>query len=203
MIGKHLRGNLTDDEYEPIGTMVYLLKDQKMKDQKNSTNLVDTYSKVQKVQASKQLLDAARNDIRGALDALPAHDGVSYRQAGVANTSVYGGNVNVGDYIRDTAFWSTSALRISGSAGNWGKDGTKDKPKIYFIINGASGKYISKYAGQEKGQHEVLFKDLVTFQVTKIGNFKNETFFVYVTEIDPSTLPMGQAIKNPFNGQTY
>lgn len=198
MIGKHLRGLLTGDEYEQIGTMVYLLEDQQ-----NNTNLVDTFLRAQKIQKAKQLLDTVRNDIRGALDALPDHDGMSYRQAGVANASVFGGTVNVGDYIRDTTFWSTSALRISGSAGNWGDDGTKDAPKVYFIINGSTGKYISKYAGQEEGQHEVLFKNLATFQLTKIANFRNETFFVYLTEVDPTTLAQGQAIKNPYHGATY
>lgn len=195
MIGKHLRGRLTPAEYQQIGTMNYLLADQS-----NQTNLEPAYTLPQREQAGRQLLDAARNDIRGALDALPTHEGVSFRQAGVLNGTVYGGLINVGDYIRDTTFWSTSALRISGSAGGWGQDGTLANPKVYFIINGTTGKYIAKYSGQEEGQHEVLFKDLVTFQVNKIANFRNETFFVHVTEVDPATIPPGTAPKNPYNG---
>ncbi|MEH1940169.1 MAG: DUF4157 domain-containing protein [Nostoc sp.] len=197
MIGKHLRGRLTEDEYKQIGTLKYMLDDQN-----NNTDLFNTYSEAQKIQAGTQLLNEARNDIRGALDALPDHDGMSYRQAGVANTSVYGGSINVRDYIRDTTFWSTSALRISGSAGTWGEDGTTSHPKVYFIINGRTGKYIAKYSGQEKGQHEVLFKDSVTFQITKIGSFRN-TSFVHVTEVAPNALPPDQAIKNPYNGSIY
>ncbi|WP_448266105.1 eCIS core domain-containing protein [Nostoc sp. DSM 114159] len=195
MIGKHLRGRLTEDEYKQIGTLKYMLDDQN-----NNTTLVNNYSPAQKIQAGTQLLNDARNDIRGALDALPNHEGMSYRQAGVANTSVYGGSINVRDYIRDTTFWSTSALRITGSAGTWGEDGTTSHPKVYFIINGTTGKYIANYSGQEKGQHEVLFKDLVTFQVTKIGSFRN-TSFVHVTEVDPKTLSADQAIKNPYTGE--
>lgn len=195
MIGKHLRGRLAPIDYEQIGTMTYLLADQT-----NHTNLEPTYSQAQKIQAATALLDAARNDIRGSLDALPDHAGLSYRQAGVANSSVYGERINVGDYIRDTTFWSTSALRISGSAGTWGEDGTTAQPKVYFIITGSTGKYIAKYTGQEEGQHEVLFKNSVTFQVTKIANYRNRTFFVHVTEVDPAALPNGSVVKNPYDG---
>lgn len=193
MIGKHLRGRLQPLDYQLIGTLTYLLEDQR-----NVTTLEAGYTVPQRIQKGTQLLDDIRDDIRGALDALPDHDGVSYRQAGVANASVYGGLINVGDYIRDTTFWSTSALRISGSAGEWGDDGTLAHPKVYFIIDGSSGKYIAKYSGQEEGQHEVLFKDRTTFQVTNIANFRNETFFVHVTEVNPATVHV--ATKNPFNG---
>lgn len=198
MIGKHLRGRLTADEYEQIGTMHYMLEDRN-----NQTALADTYLVAQKINAGTQLLNRVRDDIAGSLDALPDHDGISYRQAGVADSAVYGGIINVGDYIRDTTFWSTSGLRMSGSAGKWGQDGTVAKPKVYFLINGSTGKYIAKYSGQEEGQHEILFKNLVTFEVTKIGNFRNETFFVHVTEIDPADLQPGTQIKNPYNGNAY
>lgn len=193
MVGKHLRGRLSAQEYQQIGVMYHLAQDQQ-----NGTDLANAPSDQQE-QAGRQLLDRVRDDIRGALDALPAHDGVSYRQAGVKDCSVYGGSINVGDYIRDTTFWSTSALRISGSAGTWGQDGTQQRPKVYFLIAGTTGKYIAKYAGQEEGQHEVLYKDNATFQVTKIANFRDETFFVHVSEVDPSTVPAGQA-KNPYTG---
>lgn len=194
MIGQHLRGRLAANDYQAIGAMHHLLTDQK-----NHTNLAGTYLPLQQQQAGAQLLDDARDDIRGALDALPDHDGVSYRQAGVLNSSVYGGRVNVGDYISDTTFWSTSALRISGSAGGWGTDGTPEKPKVYFIITGSTGKYISKYAAQEEGQHEVLFKNNVVFRVTKIANYQGKTFFVHVTEVDPATI--GAAVpRSPYTG---
>jgi len=193
MIGKHLRGTLDDNSYKGIGYMHY---------DKNPSEIpqgvvVDDPMAIQK---ARQVLNAARNDINGALDALPAHTSPSYRQMTVAGTNVYGGNIKVGNYIRDASFLSTSALRISGSAGNWGDDGTDTHPKAYFIINGTTGKYISKHAAQEEGQHEVLFKGNTVFQITKIANFRT-TFFVHVREVDPATLGQNPTIKNPYSGQ--
>ncbi|MGH9130056.1 MAG: hypothetical protein ACRDY2_14130 [Acidimicrobiales bacterium] len=195
VLAKHLRGLLPQKEYEDIGTLHYMLEDRD-----NVTNLVDTIPSGTKVQAARGLLDMMKTDVEGALDALPPHDGISYRQYSPANSSVYGGAINVGDYLRDAAFSATSALRISGSAGEWGQDGSTDHPKVYFIITGSSGRYISKYAQQEEGQHEVLFMDSVTFKVTKIANFRLETFFVHLAEVAAASLPLGQVIKNPYDG---
>jgi len=45
----------------------------------------------------------------------------------------------------------------------------------------------------------VLFEDRVIFRVTKIANFRNETFFVHVTEVQAATI--GAAVpKNPYTG---
>ncbi len=198
MIAQHLRGSLTAEQYRLIGLQYYMLLDQK-----NGTNVLDTKSNYDKEQKGQQVLNESVQDLRGALDALPAHDGMSYRMAGVASGTVFGGLINVGNYVRDNAFWSTSALRISGSAGKWGEDGTQTAPKVYFIINGATGRYISKHAQQEEGQHEVLFKDRATFRVTKIANIQKATFFVYLTEVDPATLPPLTVVRNAYDGSPY
>ena len=197
-ICQHMRGLLEDKEYHLIGYMYYAKADQDDKTAKK-----DLYTDDQKKIIAQQLLDAAASDISGALDAIPAYDGVSYRQYGPKDSTVYAGKIRVGDYIRDTTFWSTSALRIDGSAGKWGHDGTKAKPKVYFIITGSTGRYISPYAKQEEGQREILFKSSVTFEVTKIANFRDETFFVHVTEVDPHKRRTNQRAKNPYDGASY
>jgi hypothetical protein len=112
---------------------------------------------------------------------------------------VYGRLIDVGDYIADSTYWSTSALRISGSAGKWGTHGTSQEPKVYFIIKGISGKYISKQAQQEEGQHEVLFPRRAIFQVKQINNYFNCTLFVYLKEIDPVEVG-ARPVKNSYNG---
>lgn len=137
------------------------------------------------------------------MDALPNYEGISYRQAGVKDGSVYGSKINTGDYIMDKSFWSTSALKLDGSAGKWGSDGRKDKPKVYFIITGSTGKYINKYAQLEEGQHEVLFKNETIFKVGKIANYKKETFFVHVKEVDRNDLNKNDDIKDPYEGKKY
>ena len=192
VIGKHLRGQLTAVEYQHIGTMHYLREDQQ-----HHTNHEPTIPPAQKEQQARQIIANAAGTIRGSLDALPSHDGVSYRQSGVASATTYGSTITIGDVIRDAAFWSTSALRISGSAGTWEADGTIARPKVFFIITGATGKYISHYAAQEEGQHEVLYKDRVCFRVDRIANYGNHTLFVNLTEVPP--VPAGAA-KNPYNG---
>jgi len=68
MIGQHLRGRLAANDYQAIGAMHHLLTDQR-----NNTNLAVTYLPLQQQQAGAQLLDDARADIRGALNALPDH----------------------------------------------------------------------------------------------------------------------------------
>lgn len=194
-IGLYLQGRLPINEIRSIGDISF------WKTLKN-----DEYLKKvdhDKEEKGKELIVEAIRKLRGALDALPKHDGLTYRQAGIANGSVYGGAVNVGDLIKDTAFWSTSALKLDGSAGKWGSDGTQDDPMVYFIINGKTGKYINKYAELEEGQHEVLYKDGTVFRVTKIANYKKETFFVHVTEVDPTTITGIDIIKNPFTGDEY
>lgn len=192
-IGLFLQGRLPDDDIIGLGDTYYTFKPDPSVILNNNTKKVKGTS----------LLNKAIADLRGALDALPAFDGKTYRQAGVLDSTVYGGKIQLNDYIKDKGFWSTSALKKDGSAGTWGSDGTTSDPKVYFIITGSSGKYINKYANLEHGQHEVLFKDSTIFQVTKIANYKEETFFVHLTEIDPATLPGGTPIKNSYSGDVY
>lgn len=106
----------------------------------------------------------------------------------------------MGDHIQDASFWSTSALKIDGSAGKWGAEGTEDAPRVYYIIDGHTGRYISQYAGIEEGQHEVLFKNGMVFAVMQIANYQNRTFFVHLYEVNPADLPAGTILKNPYTG---
>lgn len=194
IVGQHLRGTLSAAEYQAVGNLHFMRLDQEQNLDGELTAAADHNARDA---AARLLLDAVANDIRGALAALPGHDGISYRQAGVANSNVYESVVNVGDVLRDTAFWSTSALRISGSAGQWGQNGTLAAPKVFFLISGSTGRYISKYAAQEAAQHEVLFSTDVCFRVTRIANYGGHTFFVELTEVPPVG-PL-QA-KNPYDG---
>ena len=192
IICQHLRGLLPDDQYKVVGTMHYMIEDQR-----NATHDEPGKNDNERIQAARQVLDNAAQTINGSLDALPAHEGVSYRQSGVAAATTYGTTIQVGDVIRDKAFWSTSALRIKGSAGTWGTNGTLAKPKVYFLITGSTGKYISKYAAQEEGQHEVLFGNGICFRVDRIANYGNHTVFVSITEV-PAVA--ANAAKNPYDG---
>ena len=175
-----------------VGTLHYMIEDRD-----NGTQDEPGKSNNERVQAARQVLDHAAQTIQGSLDALPAHDNVSYRQSGVASAATYGTTVQVGDVIRDKAFWSTSALRIRGSAGTWGANGTLGAPKVYFLITGSTGKYISKYVAQEEGQHEVLFGNEICFRVDRIANYGNHTLFVSITEV-PAVAP--NAAQNPYDG---
>ncbi|MBB6253741.1 hypothetical protein [Nitrospirillum iridis] len=184
MIGQHLRGLLPNQDYEGVGATA-----------------PETLTPLNPLQTNEErgrdAMAAASQRINLALAQLPAHEGPSYRQSGVANSTVYGGAIHVGDYIRDPSFVSTSALRMNGSAGDWGAPGTVQQPKAYFIIQGRTGRYISKAAQQEEGQHEVLFRNDTPFRVDRITNIRGTTFFVYVTEAQP---PQGANVKNPYNG---
>lgn len=192
IICQHLRGLLPNDQYKVVGTMHYMIEDQR-----NHTQDEPGKNDNQRIQAARQVLDGAAHTINGSLAALPSHDDVSYRQSGVASATTYGTMIQVGDVIRDNAFWSTSALRIRGSAGTWGTNGTLAAPKVYFLITGSTGKYISKYAAQEEGQHEVLFGNGICFRVDRIANYGNHTLFVSITEVPAVGV---NAAKNPYDG---
>ena len=183
MIGKHLRNQLTPADYTALGAL-------------GAPPVAPGAAPPDPAAVARARLDAAAVNITGALNTLPDHVGASFRRC-AALPGVYGTLINVGDYISDRAFWSTSALRQGGSAGPWGQDGTALAPIVYFIVNGTSGKFISKAADQEVGQNEVLFERNTTFQVTKIINVLGQTFFVYITQAVP---PPGTAAHNPHTG---
>lgn len=187
-IGLYLQGRLPEVELSAIGELAL------MKAGNEEDVAVDTAAR------GKAELDSAIGELNGALDQLPAYEGVSYRQANVAGANVYGGLINVGDFIQDQSFWSTSALKIDGSAGIWGSEGTDEKPRVYFIIDGYTGRYVSQYAGVEVGQHEVLFKNGMVFHVLQIANYQNRTFFVHLKEINPAHLSLDTPLKNPYTG---
>jgi hypothetical protein len=186
MVGDHLRGRLTIKQYAEIGYLRCLKEKMDTDDQIYLANL------------GRRTLEEASSQIFAALVQLDPHDAEVYRQAKVP-PGVYGRLIDVGDYIADSTYWSTSALRISGSAGKWGTHGTSQEPKVYFIIKGISGKYISKQAQQEEGQHEVLFPRRAIFQVKQINNYFNCTLFVYLKEIDPVEVG-ARPVKNSYNG---
>jgi Domain of unknown function (DUF4157)/ADP-ribosyltransferase exoenzyme len=191
MIGKHLRGRLTEDDYANIG-MLTALRQGDPTDDAAALRL-----------SGRASLTAVRDDIRAALAALPDFQGKSYRISGVQSRAVYTGTITEGDLIKDTTFWSTSVVRgASGAGAGWGQDGTDDQPKAYFIIDGTGGKYIAKYSTVE-GEQEVLFNDNAVFQVNRIVNEagKGNTFFVYISQV--AVAPAHAVIKNPFNGTTY
>lgn len=187
-IGLYLQGRLSAVELSAIGGLAVMIAG-------NEEDVaVDTAAR------GEGELRSAIGELNGALDQLPAYQGVSYRQANVAGANVYGGLINVGDFIQDQSFWSTSALKIDGSAGIWGSEGTDEKPRVYFIIDGYTGRYVSQYAGVEVGQHEVLFKNGMVFHVLQIANYQNRTFIVHLKEFDPAHLHPDTPLKNPYTG---
>lgn len=190
-IGLYLQGRLSAEDVRTIGMLTLLREDAEQVEQADDDTLTAR---------GRGTLDAAAAQLNGSLDALPAYNGVSYRQAGIASAQVYGGLIHVGDHIQDASFWSTSALKIDGSAGEWGAEGTEDAPRVYYIIDGHTGRYISQYAGIEEGQHEVLFKNGMVFAVMQIANYQNRTFFVHLYEVNPADLPAGTILKNPYTG---
>lgn len=130
---------------------------------------------------------------------LPTTPGVSYRAATVA-VGVYGTRINVGDLIKDRSFWSTAALRQGHKTRDFGSEGTVQTPQVYYLVNGSTGVFLPKYTNKEVGVHEVLYKDQTIFRVTQITNYGDKTFFVWVSEVDPATLGLNPATKDPWSG---
>ncbi len=193
-LGLHLQGRMDIMDYIRLGEEVLGYRDLK-----NGTNLLETATGTDLLHLAKQALNRVRNEIRVGLDGLPKRDGVSYRAA-TAAVGVYGTRVNVGDYIMDKSFWSTSALKLEHRGQKFGGEGTVKNPKVYYIITGSTGVFLPKYTNKEVGVREVLFKDQTIFKVNKITNYADQTFFVYVTETDPNTLSANQVTKNPWSG---
>jgi hypothetical protein len=138
-------------------------------------------------------------EIGAGLQALPKTEGVSYRAA-TAAVGVYGTAINVGDLVKDRAFWSTAGLRMSHRNTSFGSEGTLATPKVYYIINGRTGVFLPRYTDKEVGVREILYKSQTIFRVTKITNYADRTFFVWVDEADPATLGVNPATKNPWSG---
>jgi hypothetical protein len=139
------------------------------------------------------------HEIGAGLDNLPKTEGVSYRAA-TAAVGVYGTAINVGDLIKDRAFWSTAGLRMSHRTASFGSEGTLQTPKVYYIVNGRTGVFLPRYTNKEVGVREILYKNQTIFRVTKITNYADRTFFVWVDEVDPATVGANPATKNPWSG---
>ncbi len=188
MVGKHLRGLLSDEDYKLIGMLSIMKSGKKEEDDKTL------------IKMGRELMNAVRGDIRVALDKLPDFTGKTYRLSSIKDTSVFADKIKKGDLIKDTTFWSTAAVRGAGAAAEkWGNEGTTAKPMAYFIIESATGKYIAKYSKIE-GEREVLFKDNVIFRVLRIVNL-GTTFYVYIQEL--KDVPRNTLVKNPFTGDPY
>jgi len=200
-IANHLRGLIDIGGYRVFGVQCYLLLNDMQR------GVIDALSEPDLTMAYVQLAhnafgDACQN-LNAGLGHIPDFNGTSYRQASLADGTVYNGKISQGDVIMDKAYWSTSILRgAGGAAGSWTDIGTVDNPIAYYVIQGTTGKYIAKYA-QTEGEREVLFQNRVTFRVTRIVNLKNRTFFVYVSEIAPPPPLAGIPIKDPYTGKVY
>ena len=133
------------------------------------------------------------------LNNLPTTPGVSYR-ASTAAHDVYGTTIVTNDLIKDMSFWSTAALRAGHQGVDFGDEGTLVAPKVYYIVNGSTGVFLPRYTNKETGVREILYRNQTIFRVTKITNYADRTFFVWVSEVDPATLPPNPVTKNPWSG---
>lgn len=172
------------------------------RDLRNGTDLQAAADDAQKTAVAQASLLRVANEVRGGLDGLPAKEGVSYRAATSA-PGVFGSTINVGDYIKDMAFWSTSGLKMAHLGADFGSEGTLEAPKVYYIITGSTGVFLPRFTHKEVGVREVLFKHQTLFQVTRITNYANRTIFVHVTEINPATLAAPPVTKDPWSGMTH
>lgn len=193
-LGNHLQGRLTQQDYENLGHGIL-----GRRDLTNGTNLQATSTLAFKEQIARQACIRVSQEIRVGLGNLPTIEGVSYRAA-TAAVGVYGTAINVGDLVKDMAFWSTAALRAGHTGMDFGAEGTLQTPKVYYIVNGSTGVFLPKYTNKEVGVREILYKDQTIFSVTKITNYADRTFFVWVSEVDPATLGPHPATKNPWSG---
>jgi hypothetical protein len=194
-LGAHLQGRMAAGDYVDLGTGILNLRDVR-----NGTNIGATATDPQKTLVATQSLDRVALEVRGGLNGLPTKEGVSYRAA-TSDAGVYGSAINVGDYVKDQAFWSTSGLRLSHRNEDFGSEGTLQTPKVYYIVTGSSGVFLPQFTNKEVGVREILYKDQTIFHVDQITNYANRTIFVHVTETDPATLPLNQVTKNPWSGQ--
>jgi hypothetical protein len=193
-LGRSLQGRMTQAEYEQLGDGILARRDLV-----NGTDDQAGATLLEKVQVAQQSLARVTQEIRDALDYLPKRAGVSYRAA-TSGVGVYGTAINVGDLLKDLAFWSTSGIRMGHVGADFGSEGTLLVPKVYFIITGTNGVFLPRFTNKEVGVREILYKNETIFRVTKITNYGHRTFFVCVDEVDPATLPLNPATKNPWSG---
>ncbi|MGH3939664.1 MAG: hypothetical protein ACRDTG_13745 [Pseudonocardiaceae bacterium] len=193
-LGLHLQGRLSPADYQRLGHDLLGQRDllSGANNQANATN-------AQKENFARVACDRVSQEIRQGLDDLPKTPGVSYRAA-TAAIDVYGTKIVTNDLIKDKSFWSTAALRAGHVGHEFGSEGTLATPKVYYIVNGSTGVYLPKYTNTEVGVRETLYPDQTIFRVTKITNYADKTFFVWITEVDPLTLPPGAVTKNPWSG---
>jgi len=143
--------------------------------------------------------------------------GISYRlatyQAGQAIP--FGSKINVGDFIADKAFVSTSQNRQFLQDGMVARKAGMRFVKLTYIASGGAnisgaGPYNNETALRGKkelglkgadtvGQAEILFRRNTVFLVNKIAVGKSGDVHVVVTKVDADVLA-GQDPKNAFNG---
>jgi hypothetical protein len=193
-LGNHMQGRISAAKYIQLGHDL-----QGLHDLKNGTNLQGTLSDLQKTQLAQNALARVEGEVRGGVNGLPQREGVSYRAATSA-PGVFGGAIQVGDLIKDMAFWSTAALPMPHLGIDFCSEGTTGTPKAYFIVTGSSGVFLPRFTNTEVGVREVLYPDQTIFRVTQITNYAKRTYFVHVTEQDPATLGLNPATKNPWSG---
>jgi hypothetical protein len=193
-LGKHLTGRLSQQNYVDLGDGILARRDLL-----NGTNLQATSTNPQKEQVARASCQRVSQEIRVGLGNLPVTPGVSYRAA-TAAVGVYGSSINVGDLVKDMSFWSTAGLRQGHTGSDFGSDGTLQAPKVYYVINGSTGVFLPKFTNKEVGVREALYKDQTIFRVSKITNYADRTFFVWVDEVDPATLAPNPVTRNPWSG---
>lgn len=193
-LGCHLQGRLSSADYQKLGDDILVQRDL-LSGGNNQANATD----VQKRNVARAACVRVSQEIRLGLNNLPTTPGVSYRAA-TAAIDVYGTKIVKNDLIKDESFWSTAALRAGHVRHEFGSEGTLVTPKVYYIVNGSTGVYLPKYTNTEVGVREILYPNQTIFRVTKITNYADKTFFVWITEVDPRTLPLDAVTKNPWSG---
>jgi hypothetical protein len=192
-LGRHLQKRMTQQDYVTLGGDIVASRSLK------GIPVPPGMSPVDKELVARASCARVSREIGAGLQALPKTEGVSYRAA-TAAVGVYGTAINVGDLVKDRAFWSTAGLRMSHRNTSFGSEGTLATPKVYYIINGRTGVFLPRYTDKEVGVREILYKSQTIFRVTKITNYADRTFFVWVDEADPATLGVNPATKNPWSG---
>ncbi len=193
-LGAHLQGRMTQQDYIDLGDGIL-----RRRDLRDHTNIQPTATDADKEQVARASLTRVSNEIHVGLNDLPKTPGISYRAATSA-PGVYGNLINVNDYVKDMAFWSTSGLRLSHRADDFGSEGTVAQPKVYYLIEGSTGVFLPQFTNKETGVREILFNAQTIFWVRKITNYADRTFFVYVREKDPLVAPLAPVTKNPWSG---
>jgi hypothetical protein len=193
-LGNHLQGRMTQQNYIDLGDAIL-----RRRDLATGQNNLAAANNLQKEQIAIASCQRVAQEIGVGLGNLPTTPGVSYR-AGTAAPDVYGTTIVTNDLIKDMSFWSTAALRASHLNLDFGSEGTLVKPKVYYIVNGSTGVFLPKYTNKEVGVREILYKNQTIFRVSKITNYADRTFFVWITEVDPASLPPTAVTKNPWSG---